>query len=516
MRSRVTFDSADTAPDAVPVATPDAILADSRNFRVRDGALERVAGYDDVLGSLSATAIFACSITQSDGTDWWLYLGNTVAYAAESSANHYDIAGSVSISASDNLGWSGGAFHGYAVVCDGVNIPQQWTPGAANNLSTLSYWPASTYCQVMRFWRDFIFAARITSSGALNPREIRWSDRAQPGGLPQSWDYTDPTNQAGRTELGQTDDRIVDMLALRDNMIVYKAHHTWVADYIQTIDVFQFRQLFSQSGLLTENCVASFRDNHLAVGDSDIIIHDGNSIVSKADGRVRRWFYNRIDTSYYQRSFTVVDDFNREVLICFPETGQTWPNIALFWNWASDRWGVRDLGTTMSYGFLGKTPTTSDTTIDGMSGTFDALSGSFDEIAGGVARQSVLLVPAALKLLYQLNSGNTFNGSTMTCYAERRGLSLAAADLMRIKRVKRIMPLVLGSVGEELDVYVGTRSTLEEAVSYAGPYTFTIGEDHRIDVRLSARYLDIKFVYDGAESLRVIGADIEFDFDGFQ
>src|SRR3990172_2636260 len=123
MRARIDLSSPKgLVPDQPPVVLPDGVLSDSRNVRYRDGAIEKVAGYTTAFGSLSATAIWAANIT--DGTTrFWVYAGNTVCYATDGTT-HADIKGAGSISASDNLGFTGGAFHGYIVVNDGGNIPQ--------------------------------------------------------------------------------------------------------------------------------------------------------------------------------------------------------------------------------------------------------------------------------------------------------------------------------------------------------------------------------------------------------
>lgn len=515
MKARIDFTKpAGIAPDHPPVILPDGVFSDSRNVRYRDGAIERASGYSSALGSLSATAIWISHIT--DGvTRYWVYASNTVAYATDGSS-HANITGAISISASDNLGFTGGAFHGYMVLNDGVNIPQTWVPNLSSDFVSLTAWPSALTTQVVRFFGDFIWAARNTTSGVYNPREIRWSDKAQTGALPQSWDYTDPTNQSGITDLGQTPDEIVDMAQLRNSMVIYKRNSTWIADYVGSYDVFAFRQLFSQAGLLTENCVATFNDMQFFVSDADILIHDGNSPRSVADGRVRRWFFGRISSETYRKSFVAVDYQNREILVCFPEGGYNWPNIALCWNWATDTWDVRELGQLMTFGTNGPFPSGSTVSFDSDTETFDAATGAIDDDLASRAQQGMVMTSAAAPLAVRFGAAETFNGAPMTCYAERRGMTLSSADFMRRKRIKRLFPLVLGTAGETLNFYIGTRESVDGTVRWSGPYRFTIGTDHKIDVRLTGRFVDLKVEYTGSTTFRFFGCDVEFDPDGYR
>jgi len=499
-------------PDFPGLALPDGLWTDSRNVRYRDASVEKVRGYEAVLGSLSATAIFCASI--SDGSNiFWAYAGNSVFYATDGTT-HADITGmSLTFQASNDLGYTGGAFHGFLVVTDGAVIPQSWSPSLANDFVSLTAWPAATFCKVMRPFKDFLFALRVTSGGVYNPREIRWSDIAGAGALPGSWDYTDPANSAGRTELGQTQDLVVDALALRDSLMVYKEFHTWIADLIGGDDVFSFRQVFSQMGILAENCAASFGPQQFVVTDSDIVVHDGNNAKSIADQRMRRWFFNRLNTSRFKRTFVTADYRNREIFVCFPESGNDWPNLAIVWNWADDSWHVRELGGAISSGGVGLIPGQAST-FDSDARLYAEATESFDEETYNPSALRVLLTDAVRPLAYQLDASEAFDGRAMTCYAERTGVGISNIDLNRVKRVKRIFPKIAGNPGDTLRFYVGIRSAIDAAVLWRGPYSFTIGQDYKLDLRLSGRFLDIKTEYVGPGTFRLFGFGIEYELDG--
>jgi hypothetical protein len=499
-------------PDTPDLNLVEGAWTDSRNVRYRDGAMEKVRGYAQALGDLSATAIWASPI--SDGTNYfWMYGSNSVLYATDG-ATHANVSHpSLSYVATDDLSWSGGAFHGFMIANDGTSIPQSWQPGLANKCTSLTAWPAIS-CKVLRPFKDFLFALRITDTGTYYPRLMRWSDRAGQGALPLSWDYSDPTNQAGINELGQTGDLLVDAVPLRDSLMIYKEFNTWIAEYIGGQDIFNFRQVFSQMGMLTENCAITYGSNQLVLTDNDLVLHDGNSAQSIADKRTRRSLFNRINSNRFKRSFVVADHRNREALICFPESGYDWPTLALVWNWAENTFDYREMGGPKTYATAGIIPGTA-VSFDSDSGTFDAATGTFDEETYNPFLTRVLLLDSAAKKAYQNDTGEDFNGVPMSVYAERTGMTIVK-DLTALKRIKRIFPKVIGTAGDTLRFYIGTRSTIGSSTSWSGPYTFTIGSDYKIDLRVTARILDMRVEYSGTNTFRLFGMDVEHEFNGMR
>lgn len=511
-------------PDAPPHISPAGAWTDSRNVRYRDGGVEKVNGYTEALGALSATAIWAEPVTDGINAFWTYATGGAsgggfgngdVLYATDGSA-HSDISHpSITYSANLDVGWSGGAFHGYLVATDGSNIPQQWTPSLANNASSLSYWPATTVtAKRLAFYKDFIWAIRVTDGGTYNPRMIRWSDRAATGLLPTSWDYTDPTNQAGLVELAQTQDAIVDALALRDSMVVYKESHTWLADYVGGLDIFGFRQVFTEIGAMTENCAIAFGSQHLVLSDHDLVLHDGSNAQSIADKRTRRWLFNRISSDRYKRTFLAADIKNREALICFAEVGYDYPNLCLAWNWAENTFDVRELGGPKTYSARGIIPSGTSTTFDADTpGSFDAAAGSFDDQTYSQFQERLVMLDASAKKAYQFDVGETFNGVAMSCYAERTACGLTQ-DLGFVKRVIKIWPRLIAGAGDVIRFRLSMRESLGAAISYSEPYDFTVGVDTWLDVRLSGRVIDMRVEYAGTGTFRFHGVTLEFDPDG--
>ena len=509
---RVSIDNMEAgfAPDQADVNLPDGIFTDARNFRPRDGALEKCKGTNAVLGSLSVTAIWLQSIT--DGINqYWAYANDSVMYATDGTT-HAQIS-SATFTASVNLGYTGGPFHGYLIVNDGAGAPRSWSPGLANKDESLSAWPASTFCKVIRSFGDFLVALRITQGGTYNPRLLRWSDAAPIGALPGSWDYTDPTNQAGIAELGQTQDELIDCAPLRDVNVVYKQNNTWLMYPVGLPDVFGFRQLFTQSGLLTEDCIGGLGGMHFVVTDSDVIVHDGAQQESVLERTLRRWLFNSLDQTYYRRSFVAIDSKEREIWFCFPESGNTFANLALVWSSVNRKPHIRELGVSMSAGIAGIVGG-SVRTWNAETETWDAgSSGAWDEANFSPVAQRLVMTASAQKLAYQGNFGEAFNGSDMTCYAIRSNMGLIR-DVGRMKSIKAIWPKVYGTDGDTLSLRVGVAAAPGGTVSWSSAQPFTIGTDYKVNFRTTGRYVHLRFDYTGQNALSVAGFDVEFDPDG--
>ncbi len=512
MRTSIDDVSKGQIPDPVDLQLPDGVFTDSRNFRYRNAAVEKCKGQQAVFSSLSATPMWAASI--GDGTtSYWMYGNEGVLYATDGTT-HANVS-SISWQAAPDLGYTGGQFHGYQILNDAVAIPQSWQPSLSNKIQPLANWPASTFCKVIRPFRDQLIALRVTESGAYNPRALRWSDIAGVGALPGSWDYTDPTNFAGRTELGETQDYLVDCLALRNVNIVYKQFSTYLMQPIQSNDSFAFQTLFNQAGLLAENCAAAFGARHFVVTADDIIVHDGSNIQSVADKRTKKNFFTALSTSRYLRTFVVPDFFNQTMWLCYCEAGNDFPNIAWCWDWANDNWFQRELGANMAHGATGIV-IGSELTFDGMIGSFDSQTTTFDESTFTPFSTRLVLFNGAAPAAYQAETGETFNGATMNCYATRSNMGLTR-DLNSIKRIQRLFPKIIGgTAGDTIQIYVGTKSTPDGATTFSGPFNFTIGTDYKIDCRVSGRWITLKFAYAGSNSLRMGGFDVEFIQDGLR
>jgi hypothetical protein len=154
-------------------------------------------------------------------------------------------------------------------------------------------------------------------------------------------------------------------------------------------------------------------------------------------------------------------------------------------------------------------------TFDGQVGTFDEQTRAFNEAQYNAAEQYVVLADSANPLAFQNDDTEQYNGVAMTVYMERSHLPLLK-DISRLKRVMRVYPRVLGTTGDTIDIKIGYRDALDGTVTYTPAKTFTIGTDYKVDFRISARVIDVRFEYSGSNPVRLFGYEVEFKPDGYR
>src|SRR5690606_16889867 len=186
-----------------------------------------------------------------------------------------------------------------------------------------------------------------------------------------------------------------------------------------------------------------------------------------------------------------------------------WPNMALVWNWAENTFHPFELGGPKTFAATGIIPGTPGT-FDTDSGSFNDAKGTYDEDAYNPFLTRIILADAVAPRAYQNDTGENYAGNVMTAYAERSGMAITK-DLLTLKRIKRLYPRVIGSVGDTLRFFVGVRTAPNADVAWHGPFPFTIGVDHKIDLRVTGRLLDFRFEYTGSNTFRFHGMNIEFD-----
>lgn len=499
--------------DAPPWELPPNVWTEAQNVRFRDGATEKFAGQEQVFGTTLGSPLRLIPVSTGQNY-YWVYCSTNKVYVTDAST-HADITPSGGITAiTTNVpGWTGEAFQGYAVLHNGtVDAPIAWNArsGTGVRAEALSFWPADLRCDVIRGFRNYLFALRCTESGTYSPRLVRWTNRANPNSLPTSIDYTDPTNDSGRIELGASEDQVIDLIPLRDRGVLYKENNTWSMQYVGGIDnPFVFRQAFAEIGMLSEWCAAPVRGNHVVLSTNDLVLHDLNQAQSLINGRFRRWLFNQIDPDNYRQCFVVPNYKEREVWICFPEVGHTYANLAFVINYHDNTQSIRQLQADVPHINWGVVNAgAEDLSFDAISGTFDEQTEPFDQQAFNPSTTSLLLSDSSQ--LYQVDASTSINGNAFTAYWIRHALPLDK-DVQKFAYVKRVYPKVIGAAGDTISVAVGVRNTFEDTTAWEPAQTFTIGTDTFINTRAMGRIIDLSFTHTTAEPLRMFGFDIEWD-----
>ena len=115
----------------------------------------------------------------------------------------------------------------------------------------------------------------MVEGSTIFPTRIRFSDITTANSIPGSWDATDATKSAGFIDLVQIPTEIKDGLTLGSNFIIYSSDQTWLMEFVGGQFIFNTRKLFSDAGVINQNCVVEADGRHYVFGPNDIYMQTG-------------------------------------------------------------------------------------------------------------------------------------------------------------------------------------------------------------------------------------------------
>ena len=457
----------------------------AQNMRFRDGCAETFLGHAQVFTTPSVTPYFLLPFATST-TRYWLHAGLNSVFS-DDGTTRTNITGTALTATAANR-FTGGVLNGVAIINSQADAPKYW--GGTSTLATLPGWDSTWRAKSVRPFKNFLFALHVTKGATVYPHLVAWSDAAEPGTVPTSWDGGDPTKLAGENDLAETSDWMVDALPLGDALIIYKQRSMYAARFVGGNLVFEFRRLPGTYGMLTQGCAVETPNGHVVLSAGDVVLHNGGEPRSIISGRLRSWLFDtQIDPTNVGRCFVSANPARSEVWICYPEVGQSSCTAALVWNWDTDTWAPRSLPnvTHAATGLLGYS--TSDAwSADSASWDTDSTAWNQDDLASPQAR---MLMASAAPSIYLADSGLAFPGASGTYLLERSGL--AFDDPERIKLLRGIVPRVDAPKGTQIQVTFGASMTSEEPPEWEDPVTYTVGSSYRADSFVSGRFLAVRF-----------------------
>lgn len=441
-------------------------------------------------------------------------------------ATDYDITEDITnvsegYNATTGVKWSGGNFGGLLVLTNPLDPPQVWlSPGLATPLTDLQYSPGNSWrdkgytCGVLRPLQRFLVALDITKGASRYPQLVKWSTQADAGTTPATWDETDLTSDAGEYPLMDTGGTCVDLVPMRDFGIIYKQDSIWLMHPIGGVFIWKFASLTKEIGALATSCIAALPDGrHVAIGVDDVVIIDGQTVQSIASQRIRRTLFNSMDSANYAKSFVVVNIRDKEVWVCVPETGKTWPSIAYTWHWETNAWSVRALDqvTAAASGIV--TAGTS-TTWNATPGVWDEQTRVWDTDYYSPSNSRFITTHASGDKVRLHQVGNLSGLIPMEVKLERVALGIPfhanePPDTSSVKFVRGVWPRITGTPGGRVKVTLGAHDHPLESPRWGETREFIIGQTTFLDDRVSGRLLAIRFESNTDVDWRLSGYDLD-------
>jgi len=503
--------------DIKPHELPIAAWSDARNVRFANGYAEKFLG-ESAYTTPSVAPYFLLAVPTTT-TFYWLYAGLAKCYSL-AGGTHTDITRAVGgdYGATAQYNWTGGVLNGIPILNNYIDDPQMWATPGSGTLAALSNWPANTKCRTLRPFLNYLVAGDVTKSGTRYASLVKWSHPADPGAVPSSWNEADPTKDCGEMPLSDTAGAVIDFVSLRRANIVYKEDAIHTMQYVGGEFIFRFGLLTKSAGMLSRRCAVEFQPGyHAVLSFGDLLRHDGQQVVSIVDKRMRQWLVNNIDGANYERSFVVSYHNRGEVWFCFPGSGQSFPTLAVVWNWKDNTATIRDLANVahMAEGII----TVADDVWDSDTNVWDSDGAAWDARLYNPAERNLLSAQPLGPYLRQVDHTNQWAGSNMSAYVERTGLALplkvdAPPDFTTRKLLRSVWPRIEGTDGGIVQVTVGAQNDVDGAVTWEAPQAYVIGTTKKIDTLCSGRLLAVRFSSTTDVDWRLHGYELDVVSDG--
>jgi len=393
-------------------------------------------------------------------------------------------------------------------------VPIHRTP-SATNFTNLPNWDSTWRCDAIRSYGDFLLALNLTEGSSSYPNRVRFSDIALANSVPGSWDATDATKSAGFNDLVEMTTPIIDGATLGNSFLIYSTDQVWRMDFVGGQFIFQFRKLFSDVGVINQNCIVEVEGKHYVFDTNDIYITDGNTQQSIAENKVKDYIFASLDNSKTNRCFVVCNKDLEEIYFCYPSgddmvsmTNTDGCNRAAVYNYRYNTWSFMDLPNVFS-GCQASVDTTETYQSIDAGITYANVGGTYYSQESGHDRH--LIMAAATDAANGISTHRIFGVDSMDLGSmtqqkdpeisfpvklERVGIDLdeMQVPLSGYKVISKIIPQVTTTNSDkDFKFTFGAANLSSDAPSYSTTQTLNISTDYKLDSRASGRYLSYKF-----------------------
>lgn len=472
-----------------------------QNMRFANGYASKFKGMARVFDVPTITPHYLTSF-QTDTKRYWIHAGTNKVFADDGTTRTEITPTSAPTGTVDNR-WSSTALGGVLVMTNGKDAPYFWGGDPANDLAPLTNWDAGHRCQSIHTFKNYLVALDITKGSDRFPYMVKWSTEAVPGSLPSTWDETDLTKAAGEVDLAETPDLIVDALPMGDSLVIYKEKSAYSLRFIGQPFIFQVQRLPGEYGMLSKGCGVVTPKGHVILSAGDVILNTGQGMETIADGIIRRYIFDNIDSTNYRRAFVTTNPQRNEVLVCFPFNGSEYCNKAAVWNWQSGSWSLRDL-TNATYGASGliNFEVSKSWTDDTETWADDSTSWNENEYSPNEAR----LLIATTSEIRIFDVGSTDGNATFTGVLERTGMDFD--DSFAVKLIRGVRPRIDATGQTPIVIQVGAAMVPDAPVKWSAPVTFSVGQDIKADTFAQGRFLALRISGENAFRVRSLDMDI--------
>ena len=515
--------------DIRPASLPLHAFSRGKNVRFDEGKVSRAPVFRKLKDSLGFNPRFTYGIPGEYGGGFASIIMVSDTYQLKSYQNGTvtSVQGSLSLTSSNNNTVTGTNLADITYLNRVDKVPVYMAP-SGSNFAALPNWDSNWRAEAVRSYGDFLLALNLTESGTTYPTRVRYSNLALANSVPDSWDATDTTKSAGFNDLVQMQSGIVDGATLGTNFIIYSKDQVWLMEFVGGTFIHNFRKLFSECGVVNQNCILEVDGTHYVFDHDDIYVHDSHTRQSICDERVKEYIFGGLNTAKTDRCFAHHNPDLDEVMFCYVSgddmaeyTNGSRCNRAAVFNYKKQTWSFMDLpnvssstvGTvrssvnynlaTLSYESSGGTYYTQEAGYD-IHSLFVGEANSVDGITS--AKLYGLDLSDSGSLAFPLDTE-----ANKSPYIERQGIDLdEMSSLNGYKVIKMILPQVdTTNVNKQFSFTFGSSDLLGAAPVYDSSINFDGATDYKIDTRVSGRYLSYKMTLADNKDFSFLGFDLD-------
>lgn len=375
----------------------------------------------------------------------------------------------------------------------------------------LPEWQKGWRSNNVRAYKNFLIALGTHENGINYPQRVRWSDVTMPNSPPLDWDATSTTNSAGFNELSNTRGKILDGLELNDHFYLYTEEDVHLMEYIAGNDIFRFRKVLENVGILAKGCVCKVDGGHFVVTRKDVGVHNGNSFKSVVEGSIKEKLFDEIrNSSDYNDVKVVAYPAKAEIWVTYKTAGAEYYNKAAIFNTSSGVWTFRELPemTAIHYGVVPRDAT-------GFIDDQDMLIDDNDEFINDVGKdftRAGLFMSVRDGGWIAVDEGYAVpHRKNIRCYVERLYLDFDDVGLNPddLKQVLSVYPQATGS--GQMNIYIGVSDSPYRLPTWSRPVRFDLKTGVKADFRMTGRYISVRFETMDNQEWKLLGYGIDVD-----
>lgn len=557
-----------------PSQLPSVVWDEAENVTFRHGITKKVTGYEQGFGKTGASrdsSVYPESILSlrdnSQEYYWWAYAsfknGIGKIHRITSVDSHEDVTPIAPIYDATGYEWSNDSIN--AIPYFTYQQPYKW-----NNIrfERYKYFPDHVKMEVVRTYKNFHigmnFETRdfdptapfsgwgnsITNSterseyaskfgpwnAGKHQNAVWWSHSVVGKDTDVSWADADPVKFSGWNFLGGAGGPIIDGKTMRDSFMIYRERSVWQMTYVGGINVFAFKEVFTDAGCLGQDCIAEIEGQHYVVGQSDVYVHNGVQKKSICDGVTRREIFEAIDPEYIRNVFLATKYQDKELWVCIPEANTNIDgkcNVAYVFNWEENTWSRRDIPNSLCsvYTILSISendiswdsvseggpldvdnnalnPTTPGCTWEETTDTWNDSSFKYNPSQWGLAFGGTLADGSGGAIFTSIKEP-LLDGKNFEAVVEKKWMDMG--DRTQYKTINKIYPLVREG---DVDVYIAGTSTIMEYPNWKFVGKFDPMQKMHLACHASGRFLHVKFVIKDTSRAELRGYAVDFKKSG--